>query len=66
MALVTGPGVMLGAASRGSYSTVMNVLNESLTVVDPHFQILVLLQDVDDLVLQRQVLLHLQTEEPFS
>lgn len=40
-----------------------DVLNESLTVVDPHFEVLVLLQDVDDLVLQRQVLLDLRRKQ---
>lgn len=37
-----------------------NLLNKSLAVVDPHPQVLVLLQNVDQLVLQRQVLLHLR------
>ena len=40
-----------------------NLLNETLTVVYPDSQILVLLQDVDDLVLQRQILLHLRTRD---
>lgn len=37
-----------------------HILNESLVVVYSDSQILVLLQDVDDLILQRQILLHLR------
>lgn len=42
---------------------VVYVLNQSLTVVHPDSQILVLLQGVDDLILQSQILFHLRIKK---
>lgn len=43
-----------------------HILDESLAVVYSDSQILVLLQDVDDLILQRQILLHLRTGDTMT
>lgn len=54
----TGGRCRAAGSARGG-----DLLKKSLTVVHPHPQVLVLLQDVDHLVLQAQVLLRLETAE---